>query len=547
MVGFGDGEMERFRARRARPARPAEDAEEARRVAEAREEARSPGAGSAPEGECAPVPTSPKPSYPDPFSDPGPSRELEDRILKITTHIELAGHRRLQLLAEFDARRGWVLGGHASCAHWLAARAGLDLGTAREKVRVARALEDLPETSAWMALGRISFCQARALTRVATAGDEAELLQAAEGMTTAQVERMVRGWRMKSAADAVEREEERQRARSFSIVPDLDGMYVVRGRLTPEQGAMLMRAIEAAGDVLFREETHGQPYEARVALPEGARPGAGVGPGTQAASARRRADAVALLAECALGAGFGPRRIGDGGLDAEPDAENDAILDANTAPETAPASATLAPADAGSFPISGSRAGLYQVMLHVELDALREDDPTCGSGCSHLGDEVRVSHETSRRLSCDAAVVPLFLDAEGRVADAGHARHVGTPSLRRALEARDRGCRFPGCGLRFTEAHHIRHWADGGETSLENCVLLCRHHHGRLHEGGWTMDALPGGRLRFTDPSGGTHYDGRFELPRLDFERRLFPVRELMRENLRQLRGSGAAGSPPRH
>ncbi|TVP47023.1 MAG: HNH endonuclease [Gemmatimonadales bacterium] len=172
------------------------------------------------------------------------------------------------------------------------------------------------------------------------------------------------------------------------------------------------------------------------------------------------------------------------------------------------------------------------------MDALREDDPTCGAGCSHLDHEVRVSHETSRRLCCDATVVPLFLDAEERVADAGHARRVVSPALRRALEARDRGCRFPGCGLRYTEAHHVRHWADGGETSLENCVLICLHHHRLLHEGGWKMDALPGGRLAFRDPLGGTHYDGRFELPRLDFERRHFPVRELMRDNLREnLRG----------
>jgi len=528
MVGFGDGGMERFHGRMARPS---EDAEEARRVAEAREEERSPDAGCAPEAGSAPAPAPEPPSYPDPFTDPEPLRELEDRILEISAHVELAGHQQLQLLAEFDARRGWELGGHASCAHWLAARAKLDLGTARERVRVARALEELPETGAWMALGRISFCQARALTRVATAADESELLEAAEGMTTAQVERMVRGWRMKSAADAVARDQERQRSRSFSVIPDLDGMYLVRGRLTPEQGALLMRAIEAAGDVLFREETHGQPYEPKVAVPD-----ARVRKDTQAAAARRRADAVALLAECALGAGFGARRL----------PEVDAVADANSDAESPvePGSLQAAPpSDTNALPLSGSRAGRYQVMLHVELDALREDDPTCGAGCSHLDHDVRVSHETSRRLCCDATVVPLFLDAEGRVADAGHSRRVVSPALRRALEARDRGCRFPGCGLRYTEAHHLRHWADGGETSLENCVLLCRHHHGLLHEGGWKMDALPGGRLVFRDPSGGTHYDGRFELPRLDVEHRLFPIRELMRDNLSRLRDGTFRGA----
>ncbi|MEX2528934.1 MAG: DUF222 domain-containing protein, partial [Gemmatimonadota bacterium] len=435
------------------------------------------------------------------------------------------------------------------CAHWLAARAGLDRGTAREKVRVARALEDLPETSAWLALGRISFSQARALTRVATPDDEGELLEAAQGKTTAQIERMVRGWRMKSAADAVERDEERQRARRFSIVPDLDGMYVVHGRLTPEQGAVLMRAIEAAGDVLFREETHGQPYASRVQIPEEVRP-----PGdpsgqshdreeSQVAAARRRADAVALLAECALAAGFGEGKVGDhekaNGELVHGELVNGEMAAEGTDNEMEARNAVSGGAQptSGSFPLSGSRAARYQVMLHVELDALREDDPTCGSGCSHLGDGVRVSHETSRRLSCDAAVVPLFLDAEGRISDTGHARRVVNPALRRALDARDRGCRFPGCGLRYAEAHHVRHWADGGETSLENCVLLCRHHHRLLHEGGWQMAALPGGRLLFRDRNGGSHYDGRWKLPRLGDERRLYPVRELMRENFRALAG----------
>ena len=421
-------------------------------------------------------------------------------------------------------RRGWELGGHASCAHWLAARAGLDPGTAREKVRVARALEDLPEIGAWLALGRISFSQARALTRVATPDDEAELLEAAQGLTTAQIERMVRGWRMKSAADAVQREEERQRARCLSIAPDLEGMYVVRGRLTPEQGAILMRAIEAAGDVLFREENHGQTDRR-----EG-----------QAAAARRRADAVALMAECALEAGFGPRRLPEGGAAmTESDADAHGEADADAPSEAATGSAAPGPAAPSATPLSGSRAGRYQVMLHVELDALRRDDPTCGAGCSHLDDGVRVSHETSRRLSCDAAVVPLFLDADGRIADTGHARRVVNPALRRALDARDGGCRFPGCGLRYTEAHHVRHWADGGETSLANCALLCRFHHRLVHEGGWTMEVLPGERLVFLDPRGGPHYDGRWSLPRLPEPHHLHPVRELFRENLKAFRGGG--------
>jgi hypothetical protein len=77
------------------------------------------------------------------------------------------------------------------------------------------------------------------------------------------------------------------------------------------------------------------------------------------------------------------------------------------------------------------------------------------------------------------------------------------PSIRRALQRRDKGCRFPGCGCsRFVDAHHIHHWADGGETSLQNLVLLCRHHHRLVHEGGFRLKVLPGGGFEFIDPSG---------------------------------------------
>lgn len=84
------------------------------------------------------------------------------------------------------------------------------------------------------------------------------------------------------------------------------------------------------------------------------------------------------------------------------------------------------------------------------------------------------------------------------------------PALRRALEVRDRGCRFPRCGARFTDAHHVTHWADGGSTSLDNCLLLCRHHHRLVHEGGWSIEWWGKGQPAFRDPRGQVHFDGRF-------------------------------------
>jgi hypothetical protein len=204
---------------------------------------------------------------------------------------------------------------------------------------------------------------------------------------------------------------------------------VVRGLVVdPEVGALLMRTIEAASDALYRRK-----------------PTPGVDSPREAA--QRRADAVGLIAERALAAGIGSPQ-GTGGAEA---------------------------------PISGTRAERYLVTLHVEPETLSAEGD---SGRSDLDQGTRVSAETSRRISCDGSVVRVSHDTDGSVLDVGRRMRTVPPAIRRALDVRDRGCRFPGCGLRFAEAHHFRHWADGGETSLANCVLLCRHHHRLVHEGG---------------------------------------------------------------
>ncbi|MHB1194056.1 MAG: DUF222 domain-containing protein [Longimicrobiales bacterium] len=163
---------------------------------------------------------------------------LGDEIAVLAAHIHAATHRLLVLLAEFDSRNGWEREGHRSCAHWLTFRTGIDLGAAREKVRAARALMGLPQTSAAMARGELSFSQIRALSRVATADNEGDLLELARGCTTAQLERVVRGWKRGSRQDEAALERERHERRTFSVFPDDEGMYVVRGKLPPEVGAL---------------------------------------------------------------------------------------------------------------------------------------------------------------------------------------------------------------------------------------------------------------------------------------------------------------------
>jgi hypothetical protein len=93
-------------------------------------------------------------------------------------------------------------------------------------------------------------------------------------------------------------------------------------------------------------------------------------------------------------------------------------------------------------------------------------------------------------------------DSGGALLDVGRRTRTIPPALRRALEHRDRGCRFPGCGLRLCDGHHVRHWADGGETKLHNLLLLCRRHHRAVHEEGFRVELLPSGEARFYRPDG---------------------------------------------
>ena len=126
---------------------------------------------------------------------------------------------------------------------------------------------------------------------------------------------------------------------------------------------------------------------------------------------------------------------------------------------------------------------------------------------------IQAARESARRMACDATLVRVTKKADGTILDVGRKARTMPWRLRRALEIRDRGCRFPGCGRRFAEAHHIRHWADGGETSLDNGLLLCRYHHRLVHEGGWSIAWGAERRPLFFDPRGGLHYDGRWSPP----------------------------------
>ena len=213
---------------------------------------------------------------------------LGDAIAELAARIQAATYELLVMIREFDEREGWGEG-FQSCAHWLNWRTGLAMGAAREKVRVARALAELPRLSAAMRRGALSYSKVRALTRIATPATEASLLDFAGCATAAHVERLVRAWRRVDRIDAAEDERRRHASRHLDTWVDEDGMVVVRGRLSPEVGAVVQRALEAASDRLY----HDSEDKAEVSV------------------GQRRADALGLLAESALASDLDRGTAGD--------------------------------------------------------------------------------------------------------------------------------------------------------------------------------------------------------------------------------------------
>jgi hypothetical protein len=137
--------------------------------------------------------------------------------------------------------------------------------------------------------------------------------------------------------------------------------------------------------------------------------------------------------------------------------------------------------DGGQLPEVGGQKP--HLMVTVEMATLAKEP---GSRAADLEWAQPIPAETARRLACDAAITPIING------EADHTSRVLPGAMRRALMARDKGCRVPGCDcpVAWTDAHHIKHWADGGATTLNNLTLLCRRHHRLVHEEGWTV-AIP--------------------------------------------------------
>jgi hypothetical protein len=470
--------------------------------------------------------------------------ELEVEITTLAAHLNAATYRFLVLVADFDRRGGWAGWGVRSCAHWLNWKCGIGLVAAREKLRVAHALETLPMIAQAMERGGLSYAKVRAMTRIANQENERFLLTIAESGTAAHVETIVRHYRRTLRLEELESDRVRHDRRCLRYYWDDDGSLVIEGRLPPEQGAVVVKALEAAdvalcqarasqnssgalmatvADVERRNLEHASaesPSATSAAVAPSATASVEVRPTTDSRSEDPLLREVVEMLELA------EREVAD--VSAESPNPQNASAESSSAAspvDQCPAQNASAESCLGETPTWGNRqADAFALMaetvlargptvlrngdkhlvhIHVDLGALAARD---AEGKSTIEDGPAIPPETVRRLCCDGGLVTWLNDDTGRTLDVGRKTRAIPPALRRALDKRDRGCRFPGCeNRRFVHAHHIEHWVDGGETKLDNLVLLCSYHHRLLHEGGFQIApvAIDGcSRLRFARPDG---------------------------------------------
>ena len=408
---------------------------------------------------------------------PVPLERVEAEICELAGHLAAATCRFLVLLGDFDARRGWASWEMTSCAAWLSWKCQMSSGTAREHVRVARALRDLPVIRGEFGAGRLSYAKVRALTRIATPQTEAGLAELAGPMTGNQLERFARAHRQVSTADDAQSRVRRRLAWRFEEDGSLSGTF----RLPPLAGAVLLKALRAAtGDPE-------DPQEQKARVSAGRRPQTGGnasrpdGGGGHGGARPPRAWPTRCWSS--------PRRSWPG-RSPRPVTPRFTRSSSTSAPKPSPPPPPR-PAARPAFPRKRPRP------------PGRVPGRPGGPARCHVEDGPAISPTAAQMIACSATWTWMLHDSAGKLLDLGRRRRRPNAALRRAARERDTcRCRFPGCESRRADLHHIQYWSNGGRTSLDNLVSLCKYHHMLVHERGYLIAAARDGTFAFYRPDG---------------------------------------------
>ncbi|MGP9707686.1 DUF222 domain-containing protein [Brachybacterium sp. AOP24-D1-21] len=423
------------------------------------------------------VPLSPGGAEPAPLNRVA-AESLGERIQQQAATIAAATCELLLMVGEFEARGavGWFVG-LKSTAHWLSWSCSMAPGTAREHVRVARALPSMPLTVKEFRAGRLSYSKVREMTRVADRVDEKLLVEMARGMTASQLSRTIAGVR---AVDGIRLGQDAARQAAWFVRED--GMIEIRAVLPAELGAEVLAALELAMDRDGSEPPAPESSAPTAPSPSDALRETESDPaGTDSASERaaeitttatleqRKADALHSLARTYL--------------DAEPDDRSGEDRHLVIVQVSAEALAQSVPAGTPTASAPDTPVDEPPAPPAPPDDVPAGTPPRCGVlGAGPL--EVA----TAERLACTGKVAVVITDAGGEVLHLGRSQRLASRVQRRALRLRDATCTFPGCHqVKHLDAHHLLPWSRGGPTDIEGLALLCRRHHVMVHEGGMRM------------------------------------------------------------
>ena len=365
---------------------------------------------------------------------------IEARVIERAAHISAATAAQLadvDILERHGMPAQW---GYHSVSQWLSLVTGESPGRARQQLRVMHSLRERTQIAQAFSQGTISYAKVAAIAPVATQATEELMLDWATEASAEQTATFARNWRRQVANSELDQTQSRYDLRYADWFSDDDGFLRLRARLEPEEGAIVRQALDCVHEALWREKNDStEPIES-------------LGATDCTEGNPTHADALVGLARVAL--------------------EN--------------------------FELDRSDNERYQVMVHVDLDAL-----VTGEGEPAWLEDGSVLHpDTARRLGCNCDIVSI-IERGGKILDVGRKSRSIPRRMRRALKSRDGHCRFPGCTRTlFTDGHHIVYWTEHGKTELTNLVLLCRRHHRLVHEHGFTVSRLEDADFVFTRPDG---------------------------------------------
>ena len=432
---------------------------------------------------------------PDPTFDAVTDHDLEHDVCAVAAEVAALTARWLDLLCELVVRGIWADQGARTPAQWLSWKVGLAPSTARDHVRVAVRLRELPRVREAFASGELSYSKVRAITRVAVPEIEELLLRWADASTAAQLERIAADFRtVRRATDDPLDEDPIDPRYTWRTRTHGDGTMTVTIRGPVEECAelcaMIERRVERRDEIARKQEEELADPALDLELGDA---GALAAPSEDLAG-REVAESDHEVGE-GVGDGEAIEGVGDGDavIDARPGRPAELVQElVDLVAQTDPDART-----------DTSGLDRHTLVLHAPLEALHGNEPGLVPVEDTHGRVRGMDRRDLRCLGCEAGIILAAVDGDGTPMDIGQRDRKLTAALRRALRLRDRTCRFPGCdATRHLHAHHVHYWADGGPTDLANLVLLCAHHHRFVHQHDWTIQVRRDGQHRFARPNG---------------------------------------------